>query len=110
MNPSIRLSRGVFCCAGRMKLMLRRCAMLILLVGWFSGLRADEAKFFAGLGPIAPEASLSLKTGSQDWYKDAVVYHLWVAAYRDSDKDGVGDIKGITESLDTIKDLGINCI
>ena len=53
---------------------------------------------------------LCLKTPIHDWYKDAVVYHLWVPAFRDSDKDGVGDLKGVIQGLDTLKDLGITCI
>ena len=44
------------------------------------------------------------------WYKDAVIYQLHVKAFRDSNGDGIGDFKGLTESLDYIKDLGVNTV
>ncbi len=44
------------------------------------------------------------------WYKDAVFYEVYVRAYRDSNSDGHGDLAGLTEKLDYIKDLGIDCI
>src|SRR5881394_489473 len=44
------------------------------------------------------------------WYKDAVIYQLHVKAFFDSDDDGMGDFRGLTEKLDYIKDLGVNTI
>ena len=44
------------------------------------------------------------------WYKDAVFYEVYVRAYRDSNGDGHGDLAGLTEKLDHIKDLGVDCI
>jgi alpha-glucosidase len=71
---------------------------------------ADSPNLFDGLPAIHAEGELCLKTKSHDWYKDAVVYHLWVPAFRDSNKDGVGDLHGIIQGLDTLKDLGVTCI
>ncbi len=45
-----------------------------------------------------------------DWYKDAIIYELHVKAFYDSDGNGVGDFRGLTEKLDYLQDLGINCI
>jgi maltose alpha-D-glucosyltransferase/alpha-amylase len=45
-----------------------------------------------------------------DWYKDAVFYEVYIRAYRDSNQDGHGDIRGLIEKLAHIKDLGIDCI
>src|SRR5947207_4015353 len=90
---------------------VRSAAVLVLVFGWTSALvRADEPSLFAGLPPIHPDRVLSRKTETQDWYKDAVVYHLWVAAFRDSDNDGLGDLKGVIQGLDTLKDLGVTCL
>jgi len=36
------------------------------------------------------------------WYKDAIIYQLHVKAYFDSDNDGIGDFKGLTQRLDYI--------
>jgi maltose alpha-D-glucosyltransferase/alpha-amylase len=44
------------------------------------------------------------------WYKDAVVYQLHVRAFHDSDADGIGDFRGLTQKLDYIQDLGANAI
>ncbi len=44
------------------------------------------------------------------WYKDAVIYELHVKAFFDSDNDGVGDFKGLTQKLDYLHDLGVTCL
>ncbi len=44
------------------------------------------------------------------WYKDAVIYELQVRAFEDSDEDGVGDFKGLTEKLDYIQNLGVTAV
>jgi len=44
------------------------------------------------------------------WYKDAIIYELHVKAFYDSNNDGVGDFPGLTQKLDYLQDLGINCI
>ncbi len=44
------------------------------------------------------------------WYKDAIVYELHVRAFCDSDEDGIGDFRGLTEKLDYLHDLGITAI
>jgi maltose alpha-D-glucosyltransferase/alpha-amylase len=49
-------------------------------------------------------------TADKDWYKDAIIYELHVKAFSDSNGDGYGDFRGLTEKLDYLQDLGINCI
>ncbi|MEO8740470.1 MAG: maltose alpha-D-glucosyltransferase [Casimicrobiaceae bacterium] len=44
------------------------------------------------------------------WYKDAIVYQLHIKAFFDSNDDGLGDFRGLTEKLDYIKDLGVNTV
>ncbi|MGF1473086.1 MAG: maltose alpha-D-glucosyltransferase [Rubrobacteraceae bacterium] len=44
------------------------------------------------------------------WYKDAVIYHLHVKAFFDSDNNGIGDFKGLTQRLEYIRDLGVTAI
>lgn len=44
------------------------------------------------------------------WYKNAVFYELHVRAFMDSNGDGHGDLVGLTQRLDYLKDLGIDCI
>ena len=44
------------------------------------------------------------------WYKDAVFYEISVRAFKDSNGDGIGDLRGLTEKLDYLQDLGVDCI
>lgn len=44
------------------------------------------------------------------WFKDAIVYELHIKAFYDSDGNGLGDFRGLTEKLDYLQDLGINTI
>ena len=44
------------------------------------------------------------------WYKDAIFYELHVKAFYDSNGDGMGDFRGLTEKLDYLQDLGVDCI
>jgi maltose alpha-D-glucosyltransferase/alpha-amylase len=46
----------------------------------------------------------------QAWYQTGVFYEVAVHAYQDSNADGVGDIPGLVQRLDHIKDLGITGI
>jgi maltose alpha-D-glucosyltransferase/alpha-amylase len=47
---------------------------------------------------------------SSDWYKDAVFYEVHVKAFKDSNGDGIGDFGGLTERLDYLKELGVDCL
>jgi maltose alpha-D-glucosyltransferase / alpha-amylase len=44
------------------------------------------------------------------WFKDAVIYHAHVKSFFDSNNDGIGDFRGITEKLDYLQGLGITCL
>jgi oligo-1,6-glucosidase len=44
------------------------------------------------------------------WWKEAIVYQLYPRSFKDSDGDGVGDLKGIISKLDYLKSLGVTAI
>lgn len=44
------------------------------------------------------------------WYKDAIIYELHVRAFYDSNADGIGDFRGLTEKLDYLQDLGVTAL
>ena len=46
----------------------------------------------------------------KDWWKGKVAYQIYPKSFKDSNADGVGDLKGITEKLDYLQDLGIDIL
>ena len=44
------------------------------------------------------------------WWKEAVAYQIYPRSFKDSNGDGIGDIQGMIEKLDYLKDLGIDVI
>jgi maltose alpha-D-glucosyltransferase/alpha-amylase len=44
------------------------------------------------------------------WFKRAVFYEVLVRAFSDSNSDGSGDLRGLTEKLDYLKWLGVDCL
>src|SRR5262245_20386866 len=47
---------------------------------------------------------------TRKWWKEAVVYQIYPRSFKDSNGDGIGDLKGITSQLDYIKGLGVDVI
>src|SRR5204863_5466238 len=47
---------------------------------------------------------------SDPWWKHAIIYEVYPRSFQDSNRDGVGDINGITSRLDYLKDLGVDAI
>lgn len=44
------------------------------------------------------------------WYKDAIIYEVHLRAFKDANGDGIGDLNGLTESLDYLQDLGVTAL
>ncbi len=44
------------------------------------------------------------------WYKNAIFYEVYVRAFYDSNGDGHGDLRGLTQKLDYLQDLGVDCL
>lgn len=47
---------------------------------------------------------------NKNWWKKSVVYQIYPRSFKDSNGDGIGDIKGIIEKLDYLKKLGIDVV
>jgi oligo-1,6-glucosidase len=60
--------------------------------------------------------NLSQKVFSQNasatkrWWKEAVIYQIYPRSFKDSNGDGIGDLKGIISKLDYIKSLGVDVV
>ncbi len=68
---------------------------------------SQEIKHIEALLAASKEAGLFWENDPL-WYKDAIIYELHVKAFKDSDGNGIGDFRGLTEKLDYIQDLGVN--
>ena len=44
------------------------------------------------------------------WWRDAVIYQIYVRSFADSDGDGVGDLPGIRSRLPYVRELGVDAI
>ncbi|XP_012283007.1 maltase 2 [Orussus abietinus] len=58
------------------------------------------------LGLFLGSLVTSVLTADQNWWRHAIVYQVYPRSYKDSNGDGVGDLKGILSKLDHIKDTG----
>jgi maltose alpha-D-glucosyltransferase/alpha-amylase len=64
----------------------------------YPGLSTDKLdNFLASLNPSSNNGQVV------DWYKDAIVYSLYVDLYNT-------DFNGLTQKLDYIQELGVNCL
>ncbi len=64
------------------------------------------APVLAAPGPLAPVAAPALPPGTLPW-NEVVWYEVFVRSFQDSDGDGVGDLRGLTERLPYLAGLGV---
>ncbi len=50
------------------------------------------------------------QSSEENWWKNAVIYEIYPRSFQDSNGDGIGDLNGITERLDYLKQLGVDAI
>ena len=73
------------------------------------GLVAGTAR--AGAVDVSPVAAKPQASAlPANWNRTANFVEIYVRSYKDSNGDGIGDLKGITSQLDYLKDLGITGI
>ena len=47
---------------------------------------------------------------TEKWWKEAIIYQIYPRSFFDTNGDGIGDLRGIIEKLDYLKDLGVSAI
>ncbi|MCX2575113.1 glycoside hydrolase family 13 protein [Pedobacter sandarakinus] len=82
---------------------MRKCVpflsffLLFLMIDSYAQILTDQDK-------------TNMAAGKKTWWKEAVVYQLYPRSFKDSDGDGVGDLKGIISKLDYLQSLGIDAV
>jgi alpha-glucosidase len=71
-------------------------------------LRPAAASAQGGRARANPAAPRRART--PEWWRRAVFYEIYPRSFKDSDGDGVGDLRGITSKLDYLRDLGIDAV
>ena len=95
MNPRLKLS----------------CHAALLLALFAAPMPDANAQAAIDTRPVpAADRSSHLPPALQDGWQHGVFMEIFVRAWRDSDGDGIGDLRGLTQSLDYLQDLGIRGI
>ena len=80
--------------------MIRTIYFILLISIFFFSCKQAEKK----------EDQKTIDNIDRKWWKEAIVYQIYPRSFKDSDGDGVGDLKGIISKLDYIKSLGIDAV
>jgi len=61
--------------------------------------------------PAVPSSSpRSVSDRAAPWWRDAVIYQVYIRSFADGNGDGIGDISGLRARLSYLRDLGIDAI
>jgi maltose alpha-D-glucosyltransferase/alpha-amylase len=63
-----------------------------------------------GVAPVESFTETAESPADPFWYKRAVFYEVLVRSFNDSNGDGIGDLKGLTQKLDYLSWLGVDCL
>jgi oligo-1,6-glucosidase len=60
--------------------------------------------------PASGSASTDVNGYKRQWWKEAVFYEVYTRSFQDSNGDGIGDLRGIAQRLDYLKNLGVDVL
>ena len=52
----------------------------------------------------------AMRVQGSDWWKQAVVYQVYPRSFRDTDGDGLGDIRGVVSQIGYLDELGVDAL
>ncbi len=89
----------------RMQMRIAKCAAGLILVAAATGAGGQNA-------PVKRMGTVQKAEQAKepDWWKNAVIYEVYPRSFQDTNGDGIGDLNGITERLDYLKELGVDAI
>ena len=86
----------------------------IILAGFAAAFVLGQAALAAEGQTVPANPRAATPAASQqnelDWWKNAVIYEIYPRSFQDTNGDGIGDLNGIIERLDYLKDLGVDAI
>ena len=59
---------------------------------------------------LQPPSTGSLPIADPYWFRRAIFYEVLVRGFYDANGDGNGDLRGLTEKLDYLEWLGVDCL
>ncbi|HUR18365.1 MAG TPA: maltose alpha-D-glucosyltransferase [Acidimicrobiales bacterium] len=59
---------------------------------------------------VKPESAVEKSAADSQWFRRAVFYEVLVRGFNDANNDGTGDLRGLTEKLDYLQWLGVDCL
>lgn len=68
------------------------------------------ASTFAGLAARVNCDASPAGSGSEPWWKTAILYQIYPRSFQDTNGDGMGDFPGMTSRLRYLQDLGVNAV
>ena len=88
-----------------------RIVSLAFIAGLLALLPSSAQNAPSGMmGSPGKSASHAAPHSTDPWWKHAVIYEIYPRSFQDSNRDGVGDLNGITRRLDYLRDLGVDAI
>ena len=90
-----------------------RCVLGLLLVAVAhnAGGQSSPVKAKPKSKPQASKQAVSAShSDMENWWKNAVIYEIYPRSFQDTNGDGIGDLNGITQRLDYLKELGVDAI
>ena len=81
------------------------CAVAVLF-----GLSALGSVGQSAVAHPTPQPIANSSISEQNWWKNAVLYEIYPRSFQDSNGDGIGDLNGITQRLDYLKELGVDAV
>ena len=84
--------------------------MKILLLAVMSFFILLPSVFSQEKASMTVNKALRADGNTRIWWKEAVVYQIYPRSFKDSNGDGVGDLRGIISKLDYLKSLGVDVI
>ncbi len=58
----------------------------------------------------SPDRKSSARTSRPDWWRGATIYQVYPRSFQDTNGDGIGDLRGVTQRLGYIASLGVDAI